>query len=72
MTTIIKEQTIGEILSLAGDKVNKVAEILISSGMGCVGCPMAQMETLEQGCLAHGLTEEEINEILKKINEVLK
>ena len=69
---ITEKQTIGEILEQAGDSDDKVAEILMNSGMGCVGCPMAQMETLEQGCLAHGLEQKEIKEIVDKVNEVLK
>ena len=69
---ITSKQTIGEILEQAGDKVEKVAEILMDAGMGCVGCPMAQMETLEQGAIAHGLEEKQIEEMVKKVNEVLK
>lgn len=46
----------------------KVAEILFSSGFHCVGCGMAQHETLEQGCLAHGMTEKEIDKLVKAIN----
>jgi hybrid cluster-associated redox disulfide protein len=34
--------------------------------MFCSGCPMAMMETLEQGCLAHGI---DADEILKELNE---
>ena len=43
-------------------------EILFEAGMGCVGCPMAQQETIEQGCKAHGFSEEEIKELVDKIN----
>ncbi|MFW5846707.1 MAG: DUF1858 domain-containing protein [Nanoarchaeota archaeon] len=46
------------------------AEILMNSGMGCVFCPMAQQETLEQGCLAHGMKEKDIKELIKKLNEL--
>ena len=45
------------------------AEILFEAGMGCIGCPMAQMETLEQGCKAHGMSKKQIDEIIKKLNE---
>jgi len=51
-------------------KINEnAAEILFESGMGCIGCPAAQMETLEQGCLAHGMTKKQIEEIIKKLNK---
>lgn len=69
---ITKQTTIGNVLEKAGNNIEKVAEILMSSGMGCVGCPCAQMETLEQGCRAHGLSNKEVEEVVKKINGVLK
>ena len=46
----------------------EAAELLFEAGMGCCGCPMAQDETLEQGCRAHGMGEKEINEIVKRLN----
>jgi len=42
--------------------------LLISSGMGCVGCPMAQMETIEEGCKAHGMSDKEIDKLITKLN----
>ncbi|RGY59481.1 DUF1858 domain-containing protein [Fusobacterium ulcerans] len=43
-----------------------VIEILMEYGMGCIGCPSAQAETLEQACEIHGLN---IEEILEKLNK---
>ena len=34
--------------------------------MGCVGCPSAQMETVEEAALVHGL---DIEELLAKLNK---
>ncbi|EQK41737.1 DUF1858 domain-containing protein [Paraclostridium bifermentans] len=42
------------------------AQILMSYGMGCIGCPSAQMEKLEQACEIHGL---DLEKILKELNE---
>ena len=42
------------------------AKILEDSGMHCLGCPMAQFETLEQGAQAHGL---DADKLLKEINK---
>ena len=40
--------------------------ILMEKGMHCFGCAMASGETLEQGCLAHGINPDKIiNEINK-------
>jgi hybrid cluster-associated redox disulfide protein len=45
-------------------------EILLQSGMHCFGCPMAQMETLEEGAMAHGLNPDEI--VMKINKEIMK
>lgn len=48
-------------------KKNKNAEeILRSFGIGCLGCPSATMESLEDACEIHGI---DIDEVLKKLNE---
>ncbi|MEK6906655.1 MAG: DUF1858 domain-containing protein [Nanoarchaeota archaeon] len=44
------------------------AEILFEVGMHCIGCGMASGETLEQGCLAHGMSKKETEKLIKKLN----
>lgn len=44
------------------------AEVLFESGMGCCGCPMAQQESIEDGCKAHGMSDEDVDELVKKLN----
>jgi hybrid cluster-associated redox disulfide protein len=63
---ITSKMKFSEILELKGEKG---ADILANAGMGCVFCPMAQQESLEQGCLAHGLDEKEIEKLLEKLNK---
>ena len=59
---ITKDQTIGQVL-----QVNpKVAQILMNFGMGCLGCPSAQVETIEQACEVHGL---KLEDVLAALNE---
>ena len=60
-------------------KLNEIMEInpelvkvLFESGMGCCGCPAAQMETLEEGCLAHGMTKKQIDELVERLNKEKK
>ncbi len=43
------------------------AEILFKAGMGCECCPMAQQESLEDGCKAHGMNKKQIDELIKKL-----
>lgn len=62
---ITKNTNIIEALDINPD----AADILMESGMGCMGCAMAQFETLEQGCLAHGMTKKQINDLIKKLNK---
>ena len=57
-----KDTKIGEILEVAPEK----AEILIDSGMHCIGCPASQMETLEEACEVHGI---DVEEVIAKLNE---
>jgi len=59
---ITKKMNFAEILK----KYPESEEILLESGMHCVGCPMAMQETLEEGALAHGLNPDEI---AKKISD---
>ena len=47
----------------------KAEDILMQEGMACVGCMMAQFETLEQGLKAHGFSKKQIEETIKKLNK---
>lgn len=58
---ITKEMTIGEIIRIKED----AAEILMSFGMGCIGCPSAQSESLEDAAGVHGLN---VEELIKDLN----
>ena len=65
MAKITKSTTIGEAL-----KLNSNAEVILKGfGMGCVHCPMSQMETLEEAAGVHGV---DVNLMVEKLNENLK
>jgi hybrid cluster-associated redox disulfide protein len=59
---ITKDMTIGEVIKVAPNK----AEVLMSFGMGCVGCPSAQAETIEEAAMVHGLNLDQLMEALNK------
>ena len=61
---ITKKMSFSEII----EKNPESVEILLNNGMHCIGCPMSQQETLEQGALAHGL---DPDKLIKEINEKL-
>ena len=54
--------TIGEAINMKPE----AAEILQSFGMGCVFCPSAQGETIEQAAMVHGL---DLNVLLEALNK---
>ncbi|MBU5454292.1 DUF1858 domain-containing protein [Caproiciproducens sp. MSJ-32] len=59
---ISKDMTIGEVIKNKPEAV----EILMAFGMGCVGCPSAQAETLEEAASVHGLN---LEALLTEINK---
>ena len=59
---ITAKTLIGEALKLNP----KAAEILMSKGLGCIGCPSSQMESLEEAAQIHGI---DVNELLKDLNK---
>ena len=50
-TTVSKTTQIGEVLNMNPN----VKDILMGFGLHCFGCPMSQMETVEQAAMAHGV-----------------
>ncbi len=58
---ISKDMIIGELL----DVKPEAAEILLSMGMHCLGCPSARGETIAQACEVHGV---DADEIIAQIN----
>ena len=58
MAKVTKEMLIGDILRK--DSGTGIAEILMRSGMHCLGCPSAAGETLEQAGALHEMDTEMI------------
>jgi len=61
-TKITKDMTIAEALKLKP----KIAAVLMSKGMHCLGCVIAQGETLEQAAEVHGLN---VAELITELNK---
>ena len=64
MAQVTKETLIGEALMMNMG----IANILMESGMHCVGCPSAQAESIEEACMVHGM---DADELIGKINAFL-
>ena len=58
---IEKTIKIGELLEKCPEK----ADILLESGMHCLGCPASQEETLEEACVVHDI---DVEELIEKLN----
>ncbi|MDD2493782.1 MAG: DUF1858 domain-containing protein [Tissierellia bacterium] len=59
---ITKDMLIREVLLERSD----AAQILMAHGLGCVGCPSSQMETLEEAAAVHGMN---IDDLLAALNK---
>lgn len=68
---IHRDMTIESILALFPHKAQKLAQIITNAGLQCVGCHAATWETLEAGMRGHGKSEEEINQLIERLNALL-
>ena len=61
---ITKNTIIAEVL----DNYPETAELFLSIGMHCLGCPSARGESIEQACMVHGA---DADELVAKINALI-
>lgn len=61
---ITKDTLIMDALQM-GD-TQKLAQIFMSNGMGCLGCAMAHGETVAEACMVHGIDADALIEQLNK------
>ena len=59
---IKRDTKIGELLNTNPEK----ADILLNAGMHCLGCLIADDETLEQACAVHGIN---VDDLLEELNK---
>lgn len=61
--------------SIVADVVAKypdVVPILLSYGLHCVGCHVSTIDTIEAGCSTHGMGDDEIDALLRDVNEFIE
>ena len=63
---IIKTMSLGEIAT----KHPEAADILRKYGLHCIGCSVAAWESLEQGAMAHGIDDKNLDKMLKELNKL--
>jgi iron-sulfur cluster assembly accessory protein len=64
---ISRNMTIGELVQ----QYPSVVEVLLDEGVHCVGCGASYFETIEQGLAGHGKSDEEIDDVVKRLNEAI-
>ena len=68
---IERTHTIQDVFDKYPGKAMKLGQIMTNAGLHCVGCHASVWETLEQGILGHGMSEDELNKLVKQLNEAL-
>lgn len=61
MTKFTQDMIIGDVVKDHPELV----DIFVANGMHCIGCPSAQMETIGDACMVHGLN---TNTLLDALN----
>ena len=69
---ITRDMTIEEIFKRFPPKSQKLAQEMTNAGLHCVGCSASTWETLEAGMYGHGHTDEQIDQLLGRLNAILE
>ncbi len=64
---ITKDMTVRDIV----EKHPESIPIMLSYGLHCVGCHAAGSESLEQGCHSHGMASDDIDCLVKDMNDAI-
>lgn len=64
---ITKDMNLGEVVF----KYPQTAEVIMDYGLHCVGCFASGFDTIEDGAKIHGMSDEEVKEMITRINEVV-
>lgn len=64
---ISKDNIIGDVV----EKHPEIIDTLMSFGVHCVGCGAMNIETIEMGFKGHGMSDEEVDDAVQKLNKVV-
>ena len=68
---ISRDTIISNILEINPSKSALLTEMLLDFGIHCIGCGASSIETLGQGVLGHGYTEEQLDKLIVDLNKVI-
>lgn len=69
---IHRHMTIDEIFSFFPHKAQRLSQEITNAGLHCVGCSASTWETLEAGMMSHGMNNEAIERLVKRLNALLE
>lgn len=64
---VTKDMLLGDVIQVYPE----TGQVMLEYGLHCVGCFANQFDTVEQGALLHGMEQEEIEEMLERVNEAI-
>jgi len=71
MELITRDMRISDILEKNPAKAMRLSDIMTNFGLHCVGCGASTFETLEQGVLGHGFTEDKLVQLITELNVIV-
>lgn len=63
---ITKDMLIGDVIQKFPDS----AMVMMNAGLHCIGCHVSTSESIEQGCKAHGMKDDDIDAMVKEMNKL--
>ncbi|MBT4937254.1 DUF1858 domain-containing protein [Candidatus Peregrinibacteria bacterium] len=63
---ITKHMSIAEVVELYPSSI----DVFLEYGLHCVGCGAAAWESVEDGAMGHGMSEELIDQLIEELNEM--
>jgi hybrid cluster-associated redox disulfide protein len=59
------------LISALMDEHPEVQEILLEYGLHCTNCAFSEFDTLSDGALMHGLDDEDMDLMIRDVNEIV-
>lgn len=61
-----------DLISDVAGECPRIIELLTEYGLACANCFLNQFDTVESGATLHGMSEAEIDSMIREINEQIK
>jgi iron-sulfur cluster assembly protein len=68
---ISKNMTIDQVFKDFPDKSQKLKQIMTNAGLNCGGCCSSDSETIEEGIMSHGMSQQDLDNLLRSLNKAL-